>query len=86
MTDQPRLAVPIRETSGDRYRRAVNHKSLLPLWLRREVAERKWIVWVAVAFVVLAAVSVAVTLLVPHHTVNTFLQYGEKANGRESAP
>ncbi len=64
----------------------MNRRSLLPLWLRREVAERKWIVWVALAFVLLAAVSVGVTLLVPHHAVNTFLQYGEKANGRESAP
>jgi hypothetical protein len=64
----------------------VNRSSVLLLWLRREAAERKWIVWVALLFVVLAGVSIGVTLLVPHHVVNTFLQYGEQANGRESAP
>ena len=64
----------------------MNHRSPLLLWLRREVAERKWIVWVALLFVALAAVSIGITLLAPHHAVNTFLQYGEKANGRESAP
>lgn len=64
----------------------MNHGSSLLLRLRREVAERKWIVWVALLFALLAAVSVGITLLVPHHDVNTFLQYGEKANGRESAP
>ena len=64
----------------------MSHRSSLLLRLRREIAERKWIVWVAVLFVLLAAVSIGITLLVPHHAVNTFLQYGEKANGRESAP
>jgi len=59
----------------------VNRSSPLLLWLRRE---RKWIIWVALLFVVLAAVSISITLLAPHHAVNTLLQDGERANGRET--
>jgi uncharacterized protein involved in exopolysaccharide biosynthesis len=50
------------------------------LWLRSEVAKRKWIVWVALLCVLVLALGIAVALL-PHHVLNTLLQIEEQSNG-----
>ena len=55
------------------------------LRLRAVLAGRKWIIWVALAFVLLVAWWVTVSML-PHHVLNTFLQYEEKANGTREFP
>jgi UPF0716 family protein affecting phage T7 exclusion len=49
--------------------------------LRGAVAGRKWIIWVALLFLVLVAYWIGVSLL-PHHVLNTLRQYEEKSNGR----
>ena len=56
------------------------------LWLRELLARRKWIVWVAVALVVLAIAEVGVTLLLPKHDLNTLVQFEEKSNGIGELP
>jgi hypothetical protein len=49
------------------------------LRLRALIAERKWILWVAVAVVLIAAWWIGVSL-VPHHVLNSLVQYEEKSN------
>jgi hypothetical protein len=54
------------------------------LWLRLQVARRKWILWVSLVIVALVALQI-VLMLLPHHDLNTLLQYEEQSNGvRES--
>jgi hypothetical protein len=54
------------------------------LWLRLQVARRKWILWVSLAIVALVALQI-VLMLLPHHDLNMLLQYEEQSNGvRES--
>ena len=50
------------------------------LRLRCTIAAHKWIVWVALLLVVLVVLQIVVSLL-PHHVLNTLLQYEEKTNG-----
>jgi hypothetical protein len=47
--------------------------------LRALIAERKWILWVALAVVLIAAWWIGVSL-VPHHVLNSLVQYEEKPN------
>ena len=60
------------------------------LWLRDKLARRKWIVWVALLVVVLAAVSIALTALLPQHTLHSLRSFEENSNGsqelRQGAP
>jgi hypothetical protein len=49
------------------------------LRLRALIAERKWILWVAVAAVLIAAWWIGVSLI-PHHDLHTLVQYEEKSN------
>jgi hypothetical protein len=49
------------------------------LRLRGLIAQRKWILWVAVAVVLIVAWWIGVSLL-PHHVVNQLVQYEEKPN------
>ncbi len=49
-------------------------------WLRALLAGRKWIVWVALVFLLLIAVQIGVSLL-PHHVINTLREFEEKPNG-----
>jgi hypothetical protein len=49
------------------------------LRLRVLIAQRKWILWVAVAVALIAAWWIGVSLL-PHHVVNQLVQYEEKPN------
>jgi hypothetical protein len=49
------------------------------LRLRALISERKWVLWVAVAVVLIAAWWIGVSLL-PHHVVNQLVQYEEKSN------
>jgi hypothetical protein len=54
------------------------------LWLRFEVARRKWILWVSLVVLALVVLQI-VLMLVPHHDLNTLVQYEEQSNGvRES--
>jgi hypothetical protein len=54
--------------------------------LRLVLDDRKWILWVAIACVIVLAWFVAVALL-PHHVVDTLKRYEEQPNGlRESPP
>ena len=54
------------------------------LWLRLQVTRRKWILWVSLVIVALVALQI-VLMLLPHHDLNTLLQYEEQSNGvRES--
>jgi hypothetical protein len=53
----------------------------LLLRLRRAVAERKWIVWVAVVFALLIVFQIGLELLLPHHVLSTLTQYEEKPDG-----
>jgi len=55
------------------------------LWLRCEVAGRKWILWIALLLVLAVAFEIGVALL-PHHVLNTLLQYEEKSNGIREYP
>jgi hypothetical protein len=48
--------------------------------LRSEVAQRKWIVWVALLCVLVLALGVTIALL-GHHVLNTLLQIEEQSNG-----
>ena len=48
--------------------------------LRALLARRKWIVWVALAIMVLVAIQIGVSLL-PHHVIDTLRQFEEKPNG-----
>jgi hypothetical protein len=47
--------------------------------VRALIAERKWVLWVALAVVLIAAWWIGVSLL-PHHVVNQLVQYEEKSN------
>jgi hypothetical protein len=53
--------------------------------LRLVIDERKWILWVAIAAVVVLAWFVAVALL-PHHVVDTLKRYEEQPNGLREYP
>jgi hypothetical protein len=53
--------------------------------LRLAVDERKWILWVVIAGVLVVAWFVVVALL-PHHVVNTLQHYEEQANGLGEHP
>lgn len=53
--------------------------------LRLILDERKWILWVAVAALVLIAWFVFVALL-PHHVVDTLKRYEEQPNGLREYP
>jgi hypothetical protein len=56
------------------------------LSLRQLVATRKWIVWVALVVLLLVIANIGLELL-PHHDLNTLLQYEEKPDGvRELIP
>jgi hypothetical protein len=55
------------------------------LWLRFEVARRKWILWVALVVLVLVVLQI-VLILVPHHALNTLVQYEEQSNGVRESP
>jgi uncharacterized protein involved in exopolysaccharide biosynthesis len=59
--------------------------STVLLRLRGAVAERKWIIWVAVVFVLLVVFQIGLSLL-PHHVLNTMLQFEEKSNGVRELP
>jgi hypothetical protein len=50
------------------------------IWLRLTIAQRKWIIWVALLVLVLVLAQIVLEL-VPHHALNTFLQLEEKSNG-----
>jgi hypothetical protein len=63
-------------------RASSSHIQLLTLWLRCEIVGRKWILVVAVLFVLAVAWWVTLATL-PHHTLNTLLQYEEKLGVRE---
>jgi hypothetical protein len=54
-------------------------------WLCCELAGRKWIVWVALLFLLLVAFQIGVALL-PHHVLNTMLEFEEKSNGIREFP
>jgi hypothetical protein len=53
--------------------------------LRALLARRKWIVWVALAILVLVVIQIGVSLL-PHHVINTLRQFEEKPNGVQQGP
>jgi hypothetical protein len=54
------------------------------LWLRLQVARRKWILWVSLVVLALVAFQI-VLMLVPHHGLNTLVQYEQQSDGvRES--
>jgi hypothetical protein len=53
------------------------------LWLRGKLAQRKWIVWVALLVVALAAVSIALAALLPQHTLHALQSFEENSNGRQ---
>ncbi len=53
--------------------------------LRVLLARRKWIVWVALAILVLVIVQIGVSLL-PHHVINTLRQFEEKPDGVQERP
>lgn len=55
------------------------------LWLRFQVVGRKWVLWVALLLVLAVVFEIGVALL-PHHVLNTLLQYEEKANGIREYP
>ena len=51
----------------------------MPSGLRAAIAQRKWIVWVALAIVLIAAWWIGISL-VPHHVLHALVQYEEKPN------
>jgi hypothetical protein len=53
--------------------------------LRALLAGRRWIVWVALAILVLVAIQIGVSLL-PHHVINTLRQFEEKPSGVQEGP
>jgi hypothetical protein len=53
--------------------------------LRLMIDARKWILWVAIAVVVVIAWFVFVALL-PHHVVDTLKHYEEQPNGLREYP
>jgi hypothetical protein len=53
------------------------------LWLRRELARRKWIVWVALLIVVLAAISIGLAAVLPQHTLHALKSFEENSNGMQ---
>lgn len=55
------------------------------LWLRLALARRKWILWVALLVALAVALQIGLTLL-PHHVLNTLLEYEEKSNGVRELP
>jgi hypothetical protein len=57
----------------------------LRLWLRLEVAGRRWLIWLVLVFIALVAVEIGIALL-PHDVLNTWLQYEEKSNGIREPP
>jgi hypothetical protein len=54
-------------------------------WLRLQIARRKWILWVSVLLLALVAFQI-VLMLLPHHDLNTLLQYEEQSNGVRQSP
>jgi hypothetical protein len=55
-------------------------------WLRAVLAQRKWIVWVALAIALAAALEIGVALG-PPGVRHALVQYEEQSNGvRQSAP
>lgn len=55
------------------------------LWLRRQVARRKWILWVSLVILALVALQI-VLMLLPHHDLNGLVQYEEQSNGVRESP
>jgi hypothetical protein len=55
------------------------------LWLRLQVARRKWILWVSLAIAALVALQI-VLMLLPHHDLNALLQFEEQPNGVRESP
>jgi hypothetical protein len=55
------------------------------LRLRLALAGRKWILWLALLFLLLILWWVGLALL-PHNVLNTLLQYEEKSNGLRNPP
>jgi hypothetical protein len=55
------------------------------LWLRLQVARRKWILWVSLAIVALVALQI-VLMLLPHHDLNALLQFEEQSDGVRESP
>ena len=53
--------------------------------LRLIIDERKWVLWVAIAAVLVVAWFVLVALL-PHHVVDTLKRYEEQPNGLREYP
>jgi hypothetical protein len=53
--------------------------------LRLMIDERKWILWVAIAAVIVIAWFVVVGLL-PHHVLDTIKHYEEQPNGVREYP
>jgi hypothetical protein len=53
----------------------------LPLRLRVVLAQRKWILWVALLLILAIVLQVGVSLLLPHHVLDTLLKYEEQSNG-----
>lgn len=45
-----------------------------------ELSGRRWVIWLALACLVIVAVELAVALL-PHHLVHALNEYEEKSNG-----
>jgi hypothetical protein len=54
-------------------------------WLRRLIARRKWILWVAIVILVLIFIQIAVSFI-PHHDLSTFSEFEEKSNGGVEVP
>ena len=53
--------------------------------LRFAIQQRRWILWLILAAVLILAWFVLVALL-PHHVVSTLQHYEEQANGLHEAP
>ena len=89
----PRQAIcgPSRATPAPLLRRPLQSRyrafamTGLPTRVRLLIAERKWILWVAVAVILLLAWFVIVALL-PHHVVDTIKHLEEQPNGVREYP
>lgn len=55
------------------------------LKLRVQIDERKWILWVSIAVILVVAWFVVVALL-PHHVVDSLKHYEEQPNGLREYP
>jgi hypothetical protein len=53
--------------------------------LRLAIEQRKWLLWVIIAVVLVVAWIVVVSLL-PHHLINTIRHYEEQPNGVREPP